>query len=63
MTFDDIKRHFGSVAKAQAALGIKAKQTIYDWKKRGKVPVGWQARIELRTGGALKADESQRQAA
>jgi transposase len=62
MTFDEIKTHYGSVAKARDALGLKSRQTIYDWQKRG-VPSGWQARIELLTDGKLKADENSLRAA
>lgn len=56
MTFHDIVGHWKSVAKAQAALGLKSKQTLYNWRDYG-VPEGWQARIQLRTKGRLRADE------
>lgn len=55
MTFDDIKGHYQSVEKARVALGLKSRQTIYNWRSTG-VPAGWQARIQLQTGGALTAD-------
>lgn len=57
VTYDDIKSYYGGVPQAKAALGVKSKQTLYNWQKDG-VPAGWQALIHLRTGGALKADEA-----
>lgn len=57
MTFEQIKEHYGSVRKAQAALGLKSRQTLYNWRESG-VPHGEQCRIQLLTDGALKADES-----
>lgn len=62
MTFDQIKQHYGSVAKARTALGLKSRQTIYDWQKRG-VPSGWQAKIQILTDGKLMADEESLRAA
>lgn len=58
MTFDDIKAHYTSVEKARVALGLKSRQTIYNWRATG-VPDGWQARIQLQTGGTLMADTAQ----
>ena len=55
MTFEDIVRRWGSVEKAKAALGIKSKQTLYNWRDDG-VPLGWQARIQLLTRGKLRAE-------
>lgn len=56
MNFDDIKQHYGSVEKARAALGLKSRQTLYNWRDEG-VPPGEQCRIQILTEGALKADE------
>ena len=55
VTFDDIKQHFGGVEKAKTTLGLKSRQTLYNWRANG-VPAGWQARIHLLTDGALTAD-------
>jgi len=55
VTFDDIKQHFGGVEKAKTTLGLKSRQTLYNWRDNG-VPAGWQARIQLLTAGALTAD-------
>jgi hypothetical protein len=56
VNFNDIKEHFGSVEKAKVALGLKSRQTLYNWREGG-VPPGWQARIQIMTEGVLKADE------
>lgn len=52
--YQDIKRHFGSVEAARAALGYRSRQTIYNWRTEG-VPDGEQCRIQILTGGELKA--------
>ncbi len=56
MTFDDIVMHFEGVEKARAALGLKSRQTLYNWKEHG-VPGGEQCRIQLLTDGKLRADD------
>lgn len=55
MNFDDLMRHFGSVEKARAALGLRSRQTLYNWRKSG-IPDGEQCRIQLLTEGVLQAD-------
>jgi len=57
MDFSDIVKHWGSVEKARAALGLKTRQTLYNWRDSG-VPAGWQARIQIRTHGKLRANEA-----
>ena len=57
MTFKDIIGYWKSVEKARAVLGLKSKQTLYNWRDNG-VPDGWQARIQIRTRGKLRADEA-----
>jgi len=59
MTFEDIVKYWGSVEKARVALGLKTRQTLYNWRDGG-VPDGQQARIQIRTRGKLRADESAR---
>jgi hypothetical protein len=56
MTFDEIKQHYGGVEKARVALGLKSRQTLYNWKEQG-VPDGEQCRIQILTDGVLKASE------
>lgn len=62
MTFADIVKHFGSIGKARSALGLKSRQTLYNWRDNG-VPKNKQCHIQLRTRGKLKADEDAKKAA
>lgn len=57
MSFDELKDYYGSVEKARVALGLKSRQTVYNWQKDG-IPDGEQCRIELLTEGRLRADEA-----
>jgi hypothetical protein len=57
MTFDDVVAFFGGVSKAKKALGLKSRQTLYNWREDG-VPDGEQCRIQIITGGQLTADEN-----
>lgn len=57
MTFEDIKRFYGSVEKARIALGLKSRQTLYNWQADG-VPDGEQCRVQILTRGKLKADKA-----
>lgn len=57
MEFEDIKRFYGSVEKARVALGLKSRQTLYNWQEVG-VPDGEQCRIQILTRGRLKADKA-----
>lgn len=57
MTFDQVKQHFGGVYKAARTLGYRTAQTVYKWERTG-VPRGAQYRIQVLTGGVLKANES-----
>lgn len=61
MTFKDIIGHWKSVEKAKTALGLKSRQTLYNWRDNG-VPDGWQARIQIRTKGRLRAEEAEKSA-
>lgn len=54
MDYDDIVARWGSAEKAKNALGLKSKQTLYNWRDNG-VPEGWQARIQIMTRGKLRA--------
>lgn len=56
MNFEQIVQHFGGVSKAKRALGLKSRQTLYNWKELG-VPGPEQCRIQILTEGALTADE------
>ncbi len=55
MTFDDVKGYFGTVEAARSALGLRSRQTLYNWQHKG-IPFEQQFRIQLKTRGRLKAD-------
>lgn len=54
MKFDSLIDHFGSQVAAADALGV-TQPTLSNWKARGQIPHIQQLRIELVTGGKLKA--------
>ena len=56
MTFDDVKKHWGSVAKAAKALKLTP-ATIYAWKYRGGIPRLSQAHVQVVSEGVLKMEE------
>jgi hypothetical protein len=55
MTFEDLKKHYGSAAKAAEALGLKSRQAVHEWKRKGIPPLR-QLQIEKLTRGKLRAD-------
>lgn len=55
MTFNDLCSHFGTGSAAARFLGI-SRQTLQNWKTRGRIPFDQQYRIQLLTKGKLKAD-------
>lgn len=57
MNFDDLMGYWGSVEKARVALGLKSRQTLYNWRDDG-IPDDTQCRIELLTDGKLRADQA-----
>lgn len=54
MTFDQIKKHYGTVVMAAKQIGY-TRQTIYEWAKSG-VPEITQLEIQKKTRGQLRAD-------
>ncbi len=56
MTYTQLETHFGDMRKVMAALNVGSRQTIYNWKNNG-IPEGVQYRIQVLTGGALKAED------
>lgn len=54
MTYNQLIKRFGSQSAAGKALGYR-QSTVANWKRRGAIPVLAQLRIEVATGGALKA--------
>lgn len=55
MTFQDICNHFGTASAAAKYLGI-SRQSVQNWKTRGRIPFDQQYRIQLLTKNKLKAD-------
>jgi len=61
MTPKEVVTHYGAGKVAAAAYALKvARQTLYDWINRKRVPGSWQIWIERDTGGELKADPKAR---
>ena len=59
MTPEQVIKHYGGGKIGRAAYALQlARQTLYDWQKRERVPALWQAWIERDTAGVLKADRS-----
>lgn len=56
MTYEQIIRHFGRPVSAAKALGV-SRQQVHKWSK-GDIDERWQAWVEVKTAGALKADLS-----
>jgi len=55
MTPEEIKRHYGSTYRFQKETGMGS-ATLHLWLKKGYVPISSQARLQLISNGALKAD-------
>jgi hypothetical protein len=55
MTHKQIIEHFGGVEAARKALGLRSRQTLYNWKVKG-IPTDAQINAEVVTKGALKAN-------
>lgn len=61
MTPQQVVKHYGSGKVGPAAYALQvARQTVYDWVKRNRVPGSWQIWIERDTQGLLKADPKAR---
>ena len=56
MTPDQVIKHFGTQAATAEALGI-GQPAVSNWVARGVVPSVSQLRLEIITGGKLKADK------
>ena len=55
MTFTQLCSHFGTASAAARNLGI-SRQTLQNWKTRGRIPFEQQYRIQIKTKNRLKAD-------
>jgi DNA-binding transcriptional regulator YiaG len=56
MNVQDLRDHYNTKSNPQLArkLGV-GRTTIWDWEKKG-IPLDKQARLQLLTGGKLKAN-------
>lgn len=61
MTYQQVIKHFGSQAEAARKLGIRP-PSVSDWQ-HGGIPLVRQYQIQVLTGGALKADMTQKRKA
>lgn len=62
MKYNDLVAFWGGLSKTAKVLGIKHKQTVYQWKGRG-VPLRWQLKAAAMSGGRLKPDREARELA
>lgn len=55
MTFDQIKRFYGTQYAAAVAINVSP-QVVSKWGKRGEIPLPAQVDWEVNSKGKLKAD-------
>ncbi len=55
MTYAELIEHYGTASEAARKLGV-SRPLLSMWKKRGEIPVGRQALIQIQTRGRLRAD-------
>jgi DNA-binding transcriptional regulator YdaS (Cro superfamily) len=56
MTPQDVMTHYGTAGRAAEKLGVSV-ETVYQWSKRGYVPAGRQALIQIATRGRLRVSK------
>lgn len=54
MDFNQIVSHWGGVDAARKALGLKSRQTLYNWRDKG-IPLDAQINVEVASQGKLRA--------
>lgn len=60
MTPDQVKQHYNAPTQTALAEALKKPvSTVAEWFQKGRVPKAEQFRLELDTGGALRADRDQ----
>lgn len=57
MEYSEVLDHFGNGVKVARALDIDP-SAVYQWGRKGIVPMSTQYRIEVVSGGALIADRN-----
>lgn len=62
MTFNDLRRTYGSDANIAHALGV-SRQLVGQWKGKGTLPYPRQCMIQLTTRGRLRATPPKAKAA
>ena len=55
MTVEDIIKYYKNGYRFEEETGM-SRMTYHNWKNKGYIPIFTQKRIELLTGGKLKAD-------
>lgn len=55
MDVEKVIEHFGDTRKTAEALGL-GYQTIWQWRKNGKIPLNKQYKIQVVTGGEFIAE-------
>lgn len=56
MTTSEAIKHFDGVQKLADALRVR-RQSIWKWKRKGRIPMGRQFQLQAMTKGALKVDD------
>ncbi len=55
MNIEQLTRHYGTQAKAAEAIEVTP-QAVSKWKDQGAIPIEYQIRWEIESGGKVKAD-------
>ena len=55
MDVEKVIEHFGDTSKTADALGL-GYQTIWQWRKNGKIPLDKQYKIQVVTGGEFMVE-------
>lgn len=56
VTYDELIAFYGTAANAAGKIGV-SRPLLSMWKKRGEIPLGRQALIQIQTRGRLRADD------
>ena len=62
MNYKQVVAHFGTPSKVAQALGIN-RQNVHAWRVRKRIPPKSQLKLEILSGGTLKADPDARKEA
>lgn len=56
MTYDDLIGHYKTITEAANALSL-SRQLVFNWKKRGVIPLIQQYRYQIVSNGELQAND------